>query len=401
MSEPVIKGWCPGALRPMLSGDGLVVRVRPRNNSLTAAQAEGLAAAAIRYGNGYLSLSNRANINIRGVKPEAHPQLIADLIALNLVDADADTEARRNILVNPIRPHFLGDENRYLNVAVADALADALAAADAPRLPGKFGFVVDLNRGLRRLAHDVGDIRIESADAGWYDFILRADGLPTGRLVTPDTAAGLAIEMARWFVESGGVGADGRGRMRDHVARGARPPAGLFGETAPARPAIPPKPGPTGGGQLLAFAFGQLRAEKLAWLAKAGGSIRITPWRMIHFSSGFRVRRNLRPDGDFITSADDPLLRVVACTGAPGCPQAHAATRPLARQLAGMVPGGALLHVSGCAKGCAHPRRAEVTLVGRADGIGLVIDGRAGDTPLEILDEGAPIAALVSSRDRR
>ena len=33
MSAPVIQGWCPGALRPMMSGDGLVVRVRPRNNS--------------------------------------------------------------------------------------------------------------------------------------------------------------------------------------------------------------------------------------------------------------------------------------------------------------------------------------------------------------------------------
>ncbi|MEO1207882.1 MAG: precorrin-3B synthase, partial [Pseudomonadota bacterium] len=25
-----VKGWCPGALRPMESGDGLIVRVRPR-----------------------------------------------------------------------------------------------------------------------------------------------------------------------------------------------------------------------------------------------------------------------------------------------------------------------------------------------------------------------------------
>ncbi len=73
----------------------------------------------------------------------------------------------------------------------------------------------------------------------------------------------------------------------------------------------------------------------------------------------------------------------------------------MADRLAAHVQPGDHLHVSGCGKGCAHPRRAEVTLVGRADGIGLVIDGRAGDTPLEILDEGAPIAALVSSRDRR
>ena len=368
MSAPVIQGWCPGALRPMMSGDGLVVRVRPRNNSLTAAQAEGLAAAAIRHGNGFLSLSNRANINIRGVKPEAHPQLVADLVALGLVDADAETEARRNILVNPIRPHLSEDADSDPNVAVADALADALAAADAPRLPGKFGFVVDLNRGLRQLAHDVGDIRIESADTGWEDFILRADGMPTGKLVTRESAAGLAMEMARWFIDSGGIGADGRGRMRDHIARGARPPAGLAGDVAPAVPAIPPKPGSRGGGTLVAFAFGQVRAERFARLAQAGGSIRITPWRMIYFSSGYKRRRNLRPDRDFITSPDDPLLRIVACTGAPGCPQAHAETRTFARQLARMVPEGAQVHVSGCAKGCAHPGKAAFTLTATPEG---------------------------------
>ena len=36
-----IKGWCPSALRPMLSGDGLVVRLRPRGGRLSSAQAVG------------------------------------------------------------------------------------------------------------------------------------------------------------------------------------------------------------------------------------------------------------------------------------------------------------------------------------------------------------------------
>jgi precorrin-3B synthase len=30
MSGFEIKGWCPGALRPMASGDGLVLRIRAR-----------------------------------------------------------------------------------------------------------------------------------------------------------------------------------------------------------------------------------------------------------------------------------------------------------------------------------------------------------------------------------
>ena len=190
--------------------------------------------------------------------------------------------------------------------------------------------------------------------------------MATGKLVTADAAARLAIEMARWFVDSGGVGPDGRGRMRDHIARGAHLPAGLSGDVLPAVTARPPKPGSYGGGTLVAFAFGQVRAEKFAWLAKAGGSIRITPWRMVYFSSGLKRRRGLHHDRDFITAPDDPLLNVVACTGAPGCPQALGPTRALARHLAPLVPQGKLLHVSGCAKGCAHPGPAPATLTATA-----------------------------------
>ena len=43
MDTPQVKGWCPGALRPMLSGDGLVLRVRPHGGRLSQAQAAGIA----------------------------------------------------------------------------------------------------------------------------------------------------------------------------------------------------------------------------------------------------------------------------------------------------------------------------------------------------------------------
>ena len=33
------KGWCPGALRPMQSGDGLLLRVRPKAGSFSIAAA--------------------------------------------------------------------------------------------------------------------------------------------------------------------------------------------------------------------------------------------------------------------------------------------------------------------------------------------------------------------------
>ena len=50
MADFAVKGWCPGALRPMASGDGLVLRIRPRLAELSADQMRGIAAAALTHG---------------------------------------------------------------------------------------------------------------------------------------------------------------------------------------------------------------------------------------------------------------------------------------------------------------------------------------------------------------
>ena len=77
---------------------------------------------------------------------------------------------------------------------------------------------------------------------------------------------------------------------------------------------------------------------------------------------------------------EDSRLCVIACTGAPACASAHASTRADAAFIAARHPPG-LIHLSGCAKGCAHPAPAAFTLVAAPDGYGLVRDGRAGDPP--------------------
>jgi precorrin-3B synthase len=55
-------------------------------------------------------------------------------------------------------------------------------------------------------------------------------------------------------------------------------------------------------------------------------------------------------------------------------------TRADAALLAAIGVAGTL-HVSGCAKGCAHPATADITLVGEAGRYALVRGGRAGDPP--------------------
>ena len=69
------KGWCPGALRPMLAKDGLLVRLRITGGLVSAKRAQALADLAEAHGSGLFDLSARANLQMRGVRPDTLPAL--------------------------------------------------------------------------------------------------------------------------------------------------------------------------------------------------------------------------------------------------------------------------------------------------------------------------------------
>jgi precorrin-3B synthase len=379
MTAFAIKGWCPSALRPMRSGDGLVVRLRPRGGRLNAAQAVGIAELAKRCGNGLIDLTGRANLQIRGVREETHETLVIGLDRLGLVDGDQAMEARRNIVVAPFWSE--GDDTH----ALATELEGALTARPLG-LPEKFGFAIDC--GVSRvLAHAPADVRIERGAYG--GLIVRANGAPPGHAVTRTDAIETALSLAEWFVASGGV-RDGRGRMAAHVAR---LPDALTGHAEPAA-AASPEPGIHPNGALVALAFGQMQCETLDFLAGLAPGLRLTPWRMILVEG---LREMPQHDG-LVNRADDPLLRVVACTGVPRCPEAHAETRGLAASLAPNLAPDMRLHVSGCAKGCAHPRVSDLTLVGTPDGIDFVRNGSPRDVPVRRGLSIADVRAVVGAR---
>lgn len=360
---PKVYGWCPGALRPMASGDGLVVRIRAPHGRLTSEQALRVAELSQTYGNGLLDLSARANLQMRGISEERHPDLIAGLRDIGLVDETAETEARRNIIVTPF---WKGDAPTQ---RIARDLAEQLRQAKDLRLPGKFGFAVDTERAPV-LHSTAADIRVE---CGSDCLLLFADGSDLGKRVTPDTAAQESLRLARWFLEQGGA-PDGRGRMSRLVTRRDLPSEFSAPRSAPA-PSTPP--GQTPVGQMVALEFGQTTADTLRALASLG-PIRLTPWRMLLVET----EQAVPPLPGLILDETDPRLQVIACTGAPECLQAHAPTRDLARQLAPYVPHGRTLHISGCTKGCAHPKPADLTLVARtSDSFDLIRCGTASDHP--------------------
>lgn len=365
MSGGLPRGWCPDAHRPMQADDGLILRISPPQGRLTTIQALGLADLAKRFGNGVLTITSRAKVQLRGIGAASHALILARLTALGLLPGDAATEPARNIVVTPFWQPADG------TLELATALAASLALA--PALPAKFGFAVDTGPAPV-LSADPADIRFERAIDGTV--LLRADGAPLGLPVRAADAAVRALALATWFASSGGV-SQGRGRMRAHLAAGHQPPPDLAGTTPCATPPPAPRPGPCSSGSLAAFRFGELPAETLEALAGLSGDIRLTPWRMLLLPE----LDHLPPLPGVITDAASPMPRVFACTGAPGCGQAMAETRALAAGLAPHLPPGQRLHISGCAKGCAHPEPADVTLTATADGYALIRRGSAAARP--------------------
>lgn len=363
--SPKVYGWCPGALRPMMSGDGLVVRIRAPLGKLSPVQAQGVARLSQAYGNGLLDLSARANLQLRGIRPDTHSDLIAALRLLGLIDPDEAAEARRNVMVTPF---WTADDESH---AIAQELSTALTAVTNLELPGKFGFAIDCGTEPV-LQQAAADIRIERGATG---LMVRADGAGFGIPVTRNTAAEETLALAHWFLEQGGA-AEGRGRMHSLITR--RGPPSTHVASAQQR-SFAATPGLHETGFLVGLEFGQMPAATLAALAEHG-ALRLTPWRMLLVETS----EALPALPGLILDATDPRLQVIACTGAPGCLQAQSTTRDLARDLAPHLPPGTRLHVSGCPKGCASPSSASLTLTATGpDEFSLIRHGTAADQPLK------------------
>ncbi len=105
----------------------------------------------------------------------------------------------------------------------------------------------------------------------------------------------------------------------------------------------------------------------------------------------------------FVVEASDPRRRIVACPGAPFCASGLIAARTIAAEIARHLPAASsLVHVSGCAKGCAHPAPAPLTIVGTEHGCFIVRNGTARMAPEAQADPAdliAEISRLTKTRE--
>lgn len=410
---PEIKGWCPGALAPMQSGDGLLMRAKIIGSKLSLAQLSEIAAIALACGNGRIDLSQRAQLQIRGVTETTLAAAQARLNSIGLLAPDAATESRLNIIASPLAGSASFDANE-----IAARLARAIAEDQALKsLPGKFLFLVD--DGSAPGLGDVGaDIRLEARGA---QIAVVLDGARDQALIaSPAAAIDAAVALARAFIDLRARRPFELRRMRALVeAMGAEPllrASGLKSEPYSSA-CLQSRPSDLLGARLVgenffagfAAPFGRFLGGDFADLAEAVSEegvkeLRLTPWRAFlaptrSLEQAARLGEAARALG-FIVDAADARLAIAACPGAPECSQAKGPTRvgldAIAAVAKTLSSDGIGVHVSGCAKGCAKPSVTPLTLVANGGSFDLIHDGAASDAPAATGLTLAEIADVVA-----
>jgi precorrin-3B synthase len=420
MNHPFRRGACPGLSAPMLTGDGLLVRLR-LIGTVALAAFEKLCAAAREHGNGVVEVTTRGSIQVRGLSVQSAP-LFAEAVAKLGVTAEDGLPVLGNSLAG------LDAEEILDAAAIAANLRNALAGTSlAKRLAPKVSVVID-GGGALHLDGIAADVRLRAEATPNVSVLhvgIGGDGVSATELgaVASDDGTEAALRLLDVIARSG---SDARARdvlaARSSTMFGAAIADLLIAGIAPRRSRQPAEAEmigtqPLRGGLFargVGLAFGHADAAGLEQLARAASDagasgIRTAPGRALmiigltHLSlpSFTAVADEL----GFIVSADDPRRHVFACAGAPICSSAHIAARAIAPRIAEAAApylGASFqIHLSGCAKGCAHAGSAALTVVGAPQRCGLIANGCARDIPFAIVaPDELPAAIARHARER-
>jgi precorrin-3B synthase len=430
------RGACPTLFTPMQTGDGLLARILP-GEGVTPAAFGALCAAARRHGNGTIEVSARGGLQVRGLTVASAPSFADEVAALGVAVHGVP------VLSDPLPddPAALIDAG-----AMAAKVRTAIAAANLVLAP-KLCVIIDGGGALHldALGADVrltafvrdGETRMSLALAGDATTATSLGSIPY------EAAAEVVVEILRTIATRGDVRAsdvlraDGLGAFgklshlqSDLLRLKARPPAEIIG-THPLRD------GRHAIG--VGLAFGHAETKALVTLVEAAAAhgtraVRPAPGRaLLLVGIAEQNIAALAQDAErlgFIIHAGDTRRRIIACPGAPACASGFIAARQVASELADLLSprpeepehsegvskdgdrcdlghpsrrtrprarapqdegrdvwrGCGTIHISGCAKGCAHPRPAALTIVGSEHGCGIIEHGTARATPQTYVD---------------
>ena len=374
---------CPGLLRIVQALDGGICRIKLAGGSISAAQAHAVADAAQAYAGGVIEATNRANLQIRGIGAEQEA-LIAILLAAGLGPSNAAGDDVRNLMLSPsagIDPQ-MGFDTRPL---AAQILATLQNHTRFHELSAKFAIQLDGGEALAMLEHH-HDLWLSAFIRNGQTLLAfglaGCPGLDAPVAAVPlEQGHALMVAVLEAFLD---LATPEQTRMR-HLAvdnllsRLSLPLLPVEGFQRPASGALLhlgsyPQPQKNQFYVAAVAPLGRLDPLMLKGAAQLAseygdGTLRFTPWQGVLLPNIERpgtVTERLAQLG-FLCSIDQPLARMIACTGSSGCGKGLADTKADAVQLAALQPG-VEVHLSGCPRSCAAAHTAPATLLAVSPG---------------------------------
>ncbi len=366
---------CPSVAHVLDRIDGGLARVRLPGGRLPAAQLRAVAETAVRFGSGTIEITNRANLQLRGIRTDTAAALAVTLEAAG-VSYGAAGDLRRNVLSGPLAgldPSEVADTRPLVAAIIEQLTADPALDGLSP----KTGVVVD-GGGEFHLGGRRDDVVVTAVSPGHYAVLTATGPVTAGAPMVVEDVPMAVHSAVAGTMNPGGARALAAVPLRAGASRVAIGPLGPCPSGRESSGRGSSGRGSSGsawvGAMPLLGRMSAVTAIAVADLAEdlGDGEVRLTPWRGLVLPGVLQADTATVADrlgqAGLVADRSDPRVAVVSCAGSLGCTSghtdapAHALAAGDSRCAAGAAPLG--IHFSACAKRCAQREPAAVTLVG-------------------------------------
>lgn len=399
---------CPGLFYPTPAQDGSLSRLRVPGGFLTTPQSEAIVHLAHQCGHGVVQITNRANLQIRGVQSGIPPATLNHLQQVGLASPIAQVDALRNIMASPTAGidrqqlldtcplvqgwnHYLSNRADFAvlspKFSVCFAGGESVSVSDRPNdislvsvnLAGQIYFQLHLSIGERGDAPEHVGVLIQPesslevltalTEVYWDYTVQKSSQAPKPRL--RDLLHDWGIEVYLQLVEKRLAWRLQRSELGINSSSPAK--TGHLGVHSQCQPDV--------SYMGIVLPLGRLTTHQLQGLTSLAAqfgshTLRLTPWQNILLPDIPDVHVAAVQDGiaalGLSTSATHPWSAIVACSGITGCKSAATDTQSHALALATYLEERMKLdrplniHFSGCEKSCAQHYPSDIALVGVA-----------------------------------
>ena len=376
---------CPGTLALHEGQDGWLARIRIPGGRVDARQLDALGRAAA-IGSGLVEVTSRANLQLRGLPPDAAPELAAILSGAGLLPSLAHDRVR-NVIASPVAGRH--PDSRADTDPVVTAI-DRLLCADRSlaELSGRFLFAVDDGSGIA--LDQVADVTLIARDERSYAVAI--GGKPASVVVPASEAAEAAVASASEFLAE---------RIRREVPAWRIADLDRGGErrAQPRRRGLLPGRLEQRDGRTAITALaslGRLDGSDLAALAELAPEVRFGTRRTLTVididpSVAADVERALMALG-LVLEPRSGWVGLTACAGFGRCAKARLDVRAAAAARARTRPANAPAeHWAACERRCGEPREEPVAVAALPGGVAVRLDG----TEQVVASLGDAIAVLA------